>query len=364
MPANSFTVSRTDLRKTRLIDDGARTAPLEAASVRLQIGPFALTSNNVTYGLLGDALNYFAFYPPADPAEGRIPVWGFADVVESKLDGVEVGERFFGYYPPSSHVVLQPEKISRASFFDGAQRRKALMPIYNQYTRCSADPSYRPDQEAQIALFRPLFGTAVLLDDFLAEDDFRGARSVVFSSASSKTAYGTAFLLARRGAVRVVGLTSQKNAAFVASLGCYDEVVTYDAVKSLVVVPAIYVDISGAAPVSAAVQEHFGTSLKHSCKVGSTHWNADGAREFVGPKMEVFFAPSQAQKLVAALGRDGLNQRIATAWSAFMKPLNDPQKPWLRVVPQAGLEAVVATYQALLEGRVSAQDGHVATITA
>ena len=40
------------------------------------------------------------------PAEGQdsnrmgvIPVWGFADVVESKADGIPVGDRIYGYFP-------------------------------------------------------------------------------------------------------------------------------------------------------------------------------------------------------------------------------------------------------------------------
>ena len=51
----------------------------------------------------------------------------------------------------------------------------------------------------------------------------------MLSSASSKTAYGLAHLLHRRDGIKVIGLTSASNVAFVKSLGCYDEVVTYDA---------------------------------------------------------------------------------------------------------------------------------------
>ena len=51
---------------------------------------------------------------------------------------------------------------------------------------------------------------------------------MLLSSASSKTAYGLAHLVHARG-IKVIGLTSAGNADFVKSLGCYDEVVTYDA---------------------------------------------------------------------------------------------------------------------------------------
>jgi hypothetical protein len=46
------------------------------------------------------------------------------------------------------------------------------------------------------------------------------------------TDFVVAHLLHARG-IRVIGLTSAGNAAFVKSLGCYDEVVTYDQVASI-----------------------------------------------------------------------------------------------------------------------------------
>ena len=87
--------------------------------------------------------------------------------------------------------------------------------------RCSADPGYDAAREAEQALLRPLFMTSFLIDDFLADTGFFGARRVMLSSASSKTAYGTAFCLSlRRGspnAVKVIGLTSAGNLAFTRS---------------------------------------------------------------------------------------------------------------------------------------------------
>jgi hypothetical protein len=62
-------------------------------------------------------------------------------------------------------------------------------------------------------LYRPLFFTSFVLADFLVDGGTAGARTVVLSSASSKTAYGAAFLLQSAG-VRTVGLTSAGNVAF------------------------------------------------------------------------------------------------------------------------------------------------------
>ena len=142
-------------------------------------------------------------------------MWGFGTVVQSLHPGVAVGERFYGYYPMASSVVLAAHaRCHRPGFADGAAHRAALHPVYNQYLRCSADPFYTADSEDMQALLRPLFITSWLIDDFLADNDFFGARArrpagvMLLSSASSKTAYGTAFQLAQRPGIEVVGLTS------------------------------------------------------------------------------------------------------------------------------------------------------------
>ena len=144
-----------------------------------------------------------------------------------------VGERLYGYWPMASDAVLQPHKASAAGFADGAAHRAGLHAVYNHYLRCSADPFYRPETEDLQALLRPLFITSWLIDDFLADQGFYGAGTLLLSSASSKTAYGTAFQLAQRAGVQVVGLTSQANQAFCESLGCYHRVVAYEDLEQL-----------------------------------------------------------------------------------------------------------------------------------
>ena len=50
---------------------------------------FALTTNNITYAVFGAAMQYWDFFPTADPdVWGCVPVWGFAEVVETTSDGV------------------------------------------------------------------------------------------------------------------------------------------------------------------------------------------------------------------------------------------------------------------------------------
>jgi hypothetical protein len=365
MAHSSFIVQRNDLRQTRVESDAAAAAPLADGMARARIDCFALTSNNVTYGAFGDAMHYWDFFPCDVEGYGRIPVWGFAEIVESRNAGVATGERFYGYYPMSSHVLLQPVQAGEAGFSDGSAHRQPLHALYNRYLRCATDRLYRPEHEAQIALLRPLFVTSFLIDDFLADNAFFGATQVLLSSASSKTAYGTAFCLSqRRGtpqATRTVGLTSRGNAGFTESLGCYDAVMAYEDIEAL---PAdartVYVDMSGSATIRERVHAYWGDRLAYSCSVGGTHWDAlGGAKGLAGPRPVLFFAPAQAKKRADDWGPVELGRRIAAAWTRFMDPVTDAKAPWLTVVRGSGPREVEQAYRALIDGRSDPREGYV-----
>ena len=371
MPTDSagLLVQRSDLHVTRWApDDAIASGPLAAGAVRCRIDSFALTANNITYAAFGDAMNYWRFFPADDEAWGRIPVWGFGTVAESRCDGVAPGERFFGYWPMASHAVLHPGRIGPAGFVDTAAHRRELHAVYNRYVACGTDPAYAPALEAQQALLQPLYVTSFLIDDFLADNGFFGARSVVLSSASSKTAYGTAFCLSRRrgsaSAVRTVGLTSRGNLDFTAGLGCYDQVLGYDELARLPAdEPAVYVDFSGSAPLRAAVHGHFADRLTYSCAVGGTHWtDLGGGQRLPGPRPVLFFAPAQSHKRAAEWGAAELQARLAEAWRAFMQPVTHPTRPWLRVVRGREPDAVAAVYADLLDGRTDPRVGHVLSL--
>ena len=361
MPS-TFAVNKTDLHQARWVDTPARA--LADGEVRLQVDAFALTANNITYAAFGDAMQYWGFYPLPDAALGCIPVWGFASVVETRCAGLALGERLYGYWPMAEEAVLQPVRVNAGGFVDGAAHRRELHGVYNQVLRCSADPAYVATREAEQALLRPLFFTSFLIDDFLAQQKFFGASAILLSSASSKTAYGTAFCLAQRrggpGAVRIIGLTSPGNLDFTRSLGCYDEVMSYDAVAdSLALAPTVYVDMSGSAAVRSAVHSRLGELLTYSCAVGGTHWQSlGGGKGLQGPRPVMFFAPAQIKQRVADWGAAGLQERLAVAWAAFMQPVTRVDKPWLQVVRGQGREQISARYAALVSGQLKPQEGY------
>ncbi len=364
------------VRKDQLSSSELRSTPelpLNEGEVRVRIDKFALTSNNITYAAFGEAMNYWSFFPvsaPEDPGWGRIPVWGFATVLQSRHPAVAVGEKFYGYYPMSSSVVLQPTRVSKAGFADGAAHRAALHPVYNQYLRCSADPFYTADNEDIQALLRPLFMTSWLIDDFLADNDFFGALGtatqpgvMLLSSASSKTAYGTAFQLAQRARLEVVGLTSRANVAFCESLGCYSRVLSYEQLEQIEAsATCVYIDFAGNADLRRAVHTRF-ENLKYSSSIGGTHVEQlGGARDLPGPRATLFFAPAQVKKRNTDWGADELGQRLLQAWQVFVAQVTNPAAPWLLVEQHRGPQAVALAYQQVLAGRGDPRQGHMLSL--
>lgn len=337
---------------------------LQPGQARLRIEHFALTANSITYATFGETMGYWQFFP-APEGWGRIPVWGFATVLESLAEGVAAGERFYGFLPMATHLVVQPAGVKDDGFRDGAAHRQGLPPIYNRYQRLTAQDA---DAEGLHAVLRPLFTTAFLIDDFVAANDAFGAQTLLLSSASSKTAFATAFCLRQRArrTCRTVGLSSAAHAGFARSLGCYDEVMVYAEWRAAVApeTPALYIDFSGDATLRRQVHEHFGTALTYSCAVGATLWQALGpAANLPGPRPALFFAPNHAQRLGASppegLGRDGLLKRIDQAWAVFLHAAMNPAEPWLRIEQHRGDEAVRAVYLQVLQGRGDPRVGHM-----
>jgi hypothetical protein len=350
-----------------------KTVPLEQRAladgeVELSVDRFAFTSNNVTYGALGEMLSYWNFFPTGLDGWGTIPVWGFGTVTRTRHADIAAGERYFGYYPMATRLIVVPNAPTPAGFRDGAAHRQAMSAIYNRYQSTATDPSYRLQDEPFIALYRPLFGTAFFLDDWLAESRFFDAKFMVFSSASSKTAYSTALMLSERkraGAeIEIIGLTSPGNAAFVKKLGVYDRVVEYGDIGRLPRQRAAFFDMAGNESVRSSVHRHFAADLTQSSIIGRTHWSetGGGGEKLPGAEPTWFIAVTWIQQRTKQLGPSVVQERYAQAWQSLLKLLADPAKGWLEVVEGSGPAAVAKTYRDALEGRMLPAQGHVLSL--
>ncbi len=367
-------IARHDLQTTQFAPDpdGPAARALAPGEARLRVEQFALTANNLTYAAFGEAMRYWQFFPAADAAWGCLPVWGFATVAESRVEGIAPGRRIYGCLPAGTHLVVQPQRVSATGFQDASPHRQDLAAVYARYEFCDADVAWHPDTEGLQAVLRPLFVTSFLIDDFLAEQSFFGARQVLMSSASSKTALGTAFCMALRrsepGAPRLVGLTSEANAGFASGLGFFHELIDYDRLGELdPTVPTVYVDFAGNAALRRRVHEHFAGVLAYSCSVGGTHWRALGSGAGLpGPRPVLFFAPAQIKARSVAppqgWGPGGLQQRLGSAWTGFVQALQAPGAAGLRIVERHGQAALQEAYGELLRGRALASEGLMLTL--
>ena len=324
-----------------------------AGQASFAVEHFALTANNVTYAAHGVDMRYWDFYP-APEGWGIVPVWGFARVVASRVEGLTEGDRFYGYWPMASGAVLTPSKVTTRGFRDVADQRGALAGIYNSYTRVTPDMG----DEAGYALFRPLYITAFLIDAMLAGD---GTATLILSSASSKTALGLAQAArARPNGPRVIGLTSARNRAFTEATGNYDVVATYDEIGLLAIDgPATFVDFSGDMAVFGAVHTRVGAALTASWIVGDTHWDsAEATGNLPGPRPQVFFAPTVLEARFKEWGPAGFEQRLSASWTRFVAST----APWLRVVEGHGGEAAIAAFKRLVAGDVDPAEGLILSI--
>jgi hypothetical protein len=314
MNASQLIVARDDLKQSKFIETTlpvATALPDEALLVKVE--RFAFTANNITYALAGDQLKYWNLFP-APQGFGNIPVWGFGNVIASRHPNIAEGERLFGYFPMATHLVIEAADVSKRGLRDAAAHRQVAAPVYNAYSRVSGDPAFAGRQGDYQALLRPLFMLSFLVDDFLAENRFFGAVSAILSSASSKTAFGLAHLLhTQRRPIRVIGLTSSGNMEFVRSLGCYDDVVSYDAVSSMQADrTAVFVDMAGSAKLRRDLHRHLRDRLTYSMRVGLTHMDASrDESDLPGARRSGFSRPTR----FASAPRNGARAASNPGWA-------------------------------------------------
>lgn len=339
-----------------------RPAPQLSADgeILCQIKRIALTANNITYAVTGDFLKYWDFFPTGEEGWGMVPVWGYADVLESRHPEIAAGERLYGYWPLANYLVIEPDKVSPRGFVDGAPHRQHLNLIYNQYSRTGNVPRSLAEEGMQ-AIYRPMFTTSFLLDDYLW-DSASTAKTHIISSASSKTGYGTAFLLsanrAERAEYTIVGLTSSKNVLYVESLGLYDLVLAYDQVDQLPnrTEPAVYSDFSGNAKLRAQIHHHYGEQMIKDVVIGVTDWTQQGsAKGLPGARAEMFFAPSQAQKRLAEWGQVRFGEQLSSNLKRFIDFAG--QNLTLKTV--SDMESIQALWVDMVAGKVDPKLGMI-----
>lgn len=348
-------VDRHSIGTTRLVD--IDEVELAADHVRLAIEQYALTANNITYAQFGDMLAYWDFYPVT--AEwGNVPAMGYARVTESKVEGIAVGSRYYGWYPMATGVDVQAVP-THDGFRDDGPHRAPHAAVYRAFTATDRDSmATSAADESRHALLRGLFGTGFLVDAFFAADEYRGAEQAIVLSASSKTAIGYAASAKLAGAVRLVGITSPGNVDFVRGVGYYDEVVTYDQLTDIAAVPSVVIDMAGLGSAVAAVHARLGDDVRYSMVVGKSHHDAPPVMVEHGPTPEMFFAPGAVADRLAEWGTDGYQQRMRGALATFIADSYD----WLTIDERRGSVAAQAAWTELHAGDIAPSRGLIASL--
>jgi hypothetical protein len=358
-------VRQDDPRQFRIVSAPApESSTLSEVELLVRVEKFGFSANNVTYAVLGKSpiINYFDFFPTAEEQWGSVPVWGMAVITASRHPDLAQGERMYGYFPLARYARLRPARLTPFGF---DVDRGGLPGAYNQYTLTRTDPFYVAGHEEAMIVFRPLVLTGILLDDFIADgNDYFGARSIVIASASSKTSFGLAFMLARRHSDRaIIGLTSARNLPFVKGLGLYSQVMTYEDIGALPQdVTTVFVDVAGDAGVRTALRTRLGSNLATTITVGLSHWDKTGGpptSEAVGSEPTVFFfAPAWLERRREDWGSTALGQNILGAWQEFM----ERAEGWVRIVRAEGKDAVASVYASMVDGRCGPGDAHVLSL--
>lgn len=361
-PTKEFQTNKADITQSRIVETD-KSAITDGEAV-VKIERFAFTANNITYAAMGDHLQYWQFFTPhtdnGDSAEqwGIIPVWGFADVIESNSDELPVGDRLFGYFLPADELVIKPIKVTNSSLTDGSAHRAKLPPSYNSYQRVNNEPGYDRAHDNQRVLLGVLHLTSFCLYDLLQSNEWYGAEQVVIISASSKTSIGLAYGLNEdKKAPAVIGLTSEHHLDFVNSIDAYDSVLSYDNLEQIdASKPTVIVDMSANAEVLSRLHKHLGDTMRFTSNVGLTHWDEPRqTKGIIAERSEQFFAPSYIQQLIKQWGPKEFNQRSIQ----YIMKCAAKTSTWLTIKELDGVEGLSEVYKDICDGKIAADEGLV-----
>ncbi|MFN7175389.1 MAG: DUF2855 family protein [Thermaurantiacus sp.] len=345
---------RIEVERDNLAVSRTVSVPVKAEDSEIVLGVdrFALTANNLTYAVHGADFGYWRAYPASDDAHGVVPVWGFATVLQSGHAEIRAGQRFWGFLPSATYARLRPTHVSESGFSDVSGARSEMAPVYTRFL--SARVPARPDEEELACLFQPLFATGFLIDAALGKSP--DVRTVIMTSASSKTAMAAAWSLRQRDGIEVIGLTSSRNRRFVEETGYYHRSLAYsnfDAIASEA--PAALVDFAGDRRLVGLIHAHM-PDLRKSFIVGDTHWDSvESPVQLPGPAQELFFAPTVWAETAEAEGPEAFDARLAEARAQFLAST----RGWLTIDRREGPTGWQSAFEAIRTGQANPAVGTI-----
>lgn len=339
-------VRRDDVSATTI--ERLERPELAAGRVRLAVERFGVSANNVTYAVGGESspLRWLDNFPAAEGFV-RVPVWGFATISESRHPEHPAGTRVFGYLPMSTDVDVTPQPFD-GGFLDASAHREGIPASYRRLVVVGG-----PEElDGLRTSVRAVFPASFLLADVVDQQAERvgGPVTVLFTSASSKTALGAAHVLRERGRATTHGLTSPANTDFVRRTGLFDATGSYEDLPDLAPgAPVVLLDFSGRRSLLSAIHERYGESILLHQTVGGT------AREarvhdlaLPGPAPVLFNAPPLLAGYLERLGERRFTDLLHGAEAGFL----EVAQRFLTVRDSVGGDAAAQVWARALAGGI------------
>ncbi|PPJ52129.1 hypothetical protein CBER1_10247 [Cercospora berteroae] len=232
MPCEIHVIRKSSIGEHSTISISSSSPPLQENKIRAIPRIVSLSANNLSYAKGAHIMHWWDAFPlptniPSpynDAAQyGIVPVWGYAEILNSKIAVVTPGSMIWGLWPSHNMPVdleLQPAFELKGHYFDVSRHREKLWRFYNHYVVVVADKTrYRDIDEKTIErmaweanilpaagwmLRRFVLGSSVpvvhpsgLLDGWNREDADLSKAVVVSLSASGRTARAFAHAVAR-----------------------------------------------------------------------------------------------------------------------------------------------------------------------
>ncbi|MAI06501.1 MAG: hypothetical protein CMM14_04370 [Rhodospirillaceae bacterium] len=364
---NQFQTRKTSLIDSRLVNQQLDLEIYNSGSIVLKIEKLSFTSNNISYGVAGEKLGYWKFFPPLKNKSnewGCIPAWGFAKVIHSKNENLMIGEKFFGYFPLADILIFDEVNISGNTMIDMSKHRKELPLVYNTYIKVSDNPDDETDNLK--ALLFPLHVTAFCLCDFLQDVSYYQSEQILILSASSKTAIGLAQGLDEiKGVPDTIGVTSPNNIDFVKDLKSYTHILSYEDLDKISHnKKTVIIDMSGNRKILGSLHNSLKENMIKCITVGMTHWDSETipkdilSQMMIRERTEFFFAPTHIKKRTKDWGERGFNKKINT----FMKARIIQSKNWIKIKEIKGLNNFSSMYDNFTRGTIKPEEGLIITL--
>lgn len=315
---------------------------------------FGFSSNNLASALAPGVANVWPQAFAAGVGRLRLPVWGVAEVIDSRNSQFQPGSHFYGCFPMSRFAVLDPaqEPLNRYALGDD--------PLTTVGT--SSLPALVDDRYNEIDLhivLRPLLMAAFMVLEELIESQFWHCQQILITCASSKTAMGLSYFLQeyfdssdRTDRLAVVGMTADHKLNFVQQHGHYDQAIGYEAFRQMDQADTVLVDFSGNFQLQRMLLYYLKQRLVHAYALGACHWNEVATGELAASRE--YFSALDFYYQHHARSAD-LNRRFMNRWPGACNAFSQ----W--IVPQLieGPDRMRWVYEQVLAGKSKPESAYL-----